>query len=772
MIVSQSAYSQNTPILDSVESIERVIIKHFVDENPNIPSFSILDRLSIDVLNHGKDIPLLLQNLPNVISTSDAGNGIGYTGLRIRGTDGSRTNVSINGVPINDAESHGTFWVNMPDLASSTSQIHVQRGIGTSNFGASAFGATVLIKTESSQRPDNEFSLSYGSFGTSKVTAKFGTGNRSYKNKVVNFDLRLSNIQTNGYADRSSTNLYGYQSSASIIRNQTSLKIMVFGGWEKTYQAWWGIPIEKYNLSNKTGDSIKLYDHFQRNLGTLYRNKTDSINLFESNPKTYNYYTSPNETDNYQQHHLHLYFKKNIYQKSILNFTLYYTYGTGYFEQYRLSDSLSNYRINPIKVSDTSTIYATNLVRQRWLQNHLFGMNTTWNYELSKKTQIQTGLGLNRYYGEHFGQVVSFEDHNNKTEAIDPIKTYYQSTGNKLDIILFSILNHKFDQKLSGFLDLQYRYVNHRGIGNDNDFRIIDFLGEFSFFNPKIGINYAQKINSISLNYHGSISKGSREPSRSDFTDNKTQNIPKPEKLIDYELGIRTSYKGSSLNVNAYYMQYQNQLVLSGAVNDVGTPLRVNVPSSYRRGIETEMQIILYNKVAKQKYYNKVQFIGNISISQNKIKETSVSWLDYANYANVDSTFKNTPISYSPNMVAAAGINYTIVFIPFEQTKPKRSLTIQWMHKYVSKQFLDNTGDNDRSIPSYHVGELNIMFQPDAYDFNRIRIKLQIQNILNNSYLNNAYTWGYFYGNRNLVQEVFVFPSATRNIMLGVTYKF
>ena len=768
LFATQWVYGQKVPVQDSFESIERVIIQYFANEKSNIPSFSILNKQNIDIQNHGKDIPQLLQNLPNVVSTSDAGNGIGYTGLRIRGSDGSRTNVSLNGVPINDAERHGTFWVNMPDLASSTSSILVQRGVGTSNFGASAFGATVLIRTESNPWPENEINFSFGSFGTSKFTAKFGTGNKSYKNKVVNFDLRLSNIQSNGYADRSSTNLYGYQSSASVMRNQTSLKLMVFGGWEKTYQAWWGIPIEKYNLAKKPGDSSKLFDHFQRNLGTLYRNKTDSINLFESNSKTYNYYTYPNETDNYQQHHAHLYYKTNIYNKSIVNFTLYYTFGSGYFEQFRLSDSLSKYQIDPIKTSDTTSLYTTNIVSQRWLQNHLIGFNTTWQYEYSKKTQIQTGLGIYRYAGKHFGNVVSYENTNNQIEDFESQKTYYKSTGNKIDINLFSILNHSFNTRLSGFLDMQYRYVYHRGIGNDNDYRTVDFLGDFSFFNPKIGVNYAHKWKEVQFNYHSSISVGSREPSRSDFTDNKTQNIPEPERLIDYELAFKSAYKSNTVKITGYYMDYKNQLVLSGAVNDVGTALRVNVPNSYRTGIELETEFLLLNKVVNSKSIHQLRFIANVSFSQNRIKSTTVTWLDYATYTNVDSTFTETPISYSPNTVAAAGLHYTFRFSHFDQTKPSKTLTVAWMQKYVSRQYLDNTGDETRSIPHYHVGELNIMFQPNP----KISVKLQVQNILNSRYLNNAYTWGYFYGNRNLVQEVFVFPTAPTSIMVGVSYKF
>ena len=694
-----------------------------------------VSRKEIQLQNTGRDLPVLLQFQPGVTITTDAGAGIGYTGIRVRGSDATRTNVTINGVPINDAESHGTFWVNMPDMATGLSSVQIQRGAGTSTHGAGAFGATVNMQTFSAQQPYLLFSNTAGSFGTFRNSLAGGTG---LINGHWTADFRLSAINSDGFVDRAGSKLRSYMASLGYQGKNWSMKYLSFGGKEQTYQAWWGVPKEKLQ-----GSETDLLNHYYRNLGVTYKTAADSANLFGSNPRTYNYYNYPREIDDYTQNHHHLYFTTKTGTNSQLNATLYYTRGLGYFEQFRYQDKLSNYLLSPI-ITGTDTITRSDMVRRRWLDNHLLGSNINWNFNTKKSSWI-AGIGYNEYNGKHYGRIVWAS----QAPQATPDQSYYDGTGFKRDLSLFVKNTHQWTPNLQTWIDLQYRKVHHSGLGTDNDLRKIDFLGNFEFFNPKAGLVYRRNNQS----FYGSVSIANREPSRSDFTDHKTGDAPKPEQLTDFELGWNRSGPNGSLFVNLYYMNYRNQLVLTGEVNDVGNPLRRNVEKSYRRGIEIGFE---------QKLSSKFTVGGNISLSQNRIESIATVIPDYFTYEQNDSLFRNVPIAMSPATNAAFWIEYAL---------PGKT-SVRYLHKYVGRQYLDNTGDTYRSLNPYQFGELWLKKSYTLKTGAALDIQFQVLNVFNTLYSSNGYTFMYTYGSRDITQEVFLYPQAGRNVMGGITLRF
>ena len=817
----QPATLQNDSATE-VEAIEAAMVNAVNLGNPrsNLTSMviSIQQKNPLTVENLGRDIPFLTQSLTNVISTSDAGNGIGYSGIRVRGSDATRTNITINGVPINDAESQGTFWVNMPDLSSSIGSLSLTKGAGLSTHGAGAFGATLAIGTETnSNAPYYQIDQSLGSFGTIRTTLKGALKPIKLSNQETLFiSARLSEILSNGFVDRASSNLLGYQTAIAYEKktpkprkmpadkdnvlpsdkrpkvtdyHYTRVKFLAFGGKETTYQAWWGVPIEKYNLG-QTYDSTNfaaLQNHYLRNSGfqgATYRNGIDSSNLFNANPNRYNYYTYDNEVDNYQQHHQHLYlthdyFGKRHHRKQWAA-TLYHTFGTGYFEQFRYGDAFSKYNIPPIRMAGDTNITvllsASDLVRRRWLRNNLIGVNLHHSIEQNKNNWL-FGLGANQYYGNHFGQVTKILALS--TPEQNPPREYYRGIGNKSDVNAFVKFNRRVaigqNDKTRGsvYADMQLRKVNHVGSGTDNDLRTIDFKGNFLFFNPKAGFQLQHAT------YHhitGYVGVANREPSRSDFTDNLSGDVPRPERMINGELSYLSTFpalptiNGKSsdnhIRINAYYMHYKDQLVLTGAVNDVGTPLRKNVDVSFRRGLEFEGQYVLWQKdvsVANHAYFERhyVHLIGNLSLSQNIIPNSKVTWQDYGSGIPVDTIYKNAPIAYSPNMVAALGFQGQI-----------KKWNVAWLSKWVGRQFLDNTGDVSRSLNPYKFSELTVNYTHKFRGGTSLALKAQCNNMFSARYVSNGYTYGYMYGSRDITQEVFVFPQAPRNFLFGLTWRF
>jgi iron complex outermembrane receptor protein len=726
---------KHTDTLPKTKSIEEVMVSATRANSGTPIAQTTVSRQEIQIQNTGRDLPVLLQFQPGVTVTTDAGAGVGYTGIRVRGSDASRTNVTINGVPINDAESHGTFWVNMPDMATGLSSLQIQRGAGTSTHGAGAFGATVNMQTFSSQKPYLLFSNTAGSFGTLRHSLSGGTG---LINNHWTADFRLSSINSDGFVDRASSKLRSYMAALGYQGKGWSVKWMSFGGKEQTYQAWWGVPKEKLQ-----GSKADLLNHYYRNLGVSYKTAADSINLFGSDPRTYNYYTYPREIDDYTQNHQHLYFTAKTGKKSELNATLYYTRGFGYFEQFRFQDKLSNYLIPPTVVGN-DTVFRSDVVRRRWLDNHLLGSNIGWNYQTDKSEWI-LGLGYNEYNGKHYGRIVWAS----QAPQANPDQAYYDGNGFKRDASFFVKNTKQWTQQLQTWIDLQYRSVYHTGRGTDNDLRNIDFTANFGFFNPKAGVLYQFGKST----FYGSVSIANREPSRSDFTDHKTGDVPKPEKLTDWELGWNHKGKTGSWFVNLYYMNYQNQLVLTGEVNDVGNPLRRNAESSFRRGIEMGFD---------QKLNAKLTGGGNLSLSQNRILRMVNTIPDYFTYQQNDSLFRNVPIAMSPAATGAFWLEYTL----FSNTR------IRYLHKYVGRQYLDNTGDRYRSLDPYHFAELWLQKSYTLKTGAAVDIHLQLLNLFNSLYASNGYTFMYTYGTSDITQEVFLYPQAGRNIMGGITFRF
>ena len=766
-----------------------VVIRQ-VSNSTGTSNANVIQAVDLKLLNSGRDIPVLLQSLTNAVTTSDAGNGIGYTGIRIRGTDASRTNITINGVPINDAESQGTFWVNMPDLASSAKSLYIQRGLSNSTTGPGSFGASINVNTlkDLGVYPENNISLSYGSFNTIKFSAVLESHEIPTKWGSFSTSGRLSYLNSDGFVNHSNSNLMGYQYAARLVGKTRRLELLIFGGREKTQQAWWGIPIEKFKmgdpqLSQNELDSQKvlLQNHYLRNagIGYTYQNSNDSANLFNSKPNQYNYYLYPNETDNYQQHHAHVYYIQKLSSRSSLNTTLYYTHGEGYYQQFRYADKLSKYGLPNIVSGDTGVSLAlsnSNLYRQRWLNNDLLGFNAYWNYNQISSLghqYLMIGFGGSQYWGHHYGIVTDVELATPKYTRENIPHEYYRGIGNKTDLNAFVkySLQRLSRNPHSLFVDVQVRKVKHYGRGMDNDLRTINFEGNFLFINPKAGFSLVfSDFPGVIL---GSVGLVGHEPSRSDWVDRSDGTEPKAEYLTDYELGYQWKQKIQNplfVNINAYYMNYKNQLILTGAVNDVGTPLRMNVAKSFRRGIELETGKQWHWDGPNNFSKHFLQLEGNLSLSQNIIPVSNISWMDYLTYTSKDTTYQNAPIAYSPNAVGALKLMYSFKFgLGFSH-----ELGASWTTKFVSQQYLDNTGDKSRTLGAYNFSEAAVFYKirQGKYSYSpTVTFQLQIFNILNQYFANNAYTWGYFYG-QQFTQEVFVFPTALQNGLFSINYKF
>ena len=572
-ISSQELKTTNEILLNakSYQTDEVIINATRVSEDAPATATNV-SKEEIEKNNLGQDIPYLLQQTPSVVTTSDAGAGIGYTGIRIRGSDASRINVTINGVPLNDAESHGVFWVNMPDLASSLESIQIQRGIGTSTNGAGAFGATINMETTGIEKDAYaEINNSVGSFNTRKHTVKVGSG---LINNRFQFESRLSQLNSDGYIDRASSNLKSYYLSGAYYGEKTIIKAITFGGKERTYQSWYGTPESRINGNiedMKTHASNEGLDDFRVS------------NLLNSG-RTYNYYLYENQVDNYNQDHYQLHFSHEFSKKVIANLSLHYTKGEGYYEELKFDEDLSDYNLDPV-ITGFDTINSSNLVRRRWLDNDFYGFTYSINYKANKKLDFTLGGGLNNYDGDHFGRIIWSQFASNSFLT----KEYYFNTGEKLDGNAYLKTNFKANDKLNLYADVQARMINYKVEGTDNDQRMLEVEEDFLFINPKVGANY--KVNERLQAYlFAGISN--REPNRADFID-QNPNTPKneankAETMTNIEAGIDFKANRYKLAANLYFMDYENQLVNTGQLNDVGSPIRQNVDNSYRAGIELQ----------------------------------------------------------------------------------------------------------------------------------------------------------------------------------------
>lgn len=696
-------------------------------------AYTNVTAAQIDKQNMGQDLPVLLNFSPSLVSTSDAGGGVGYTGIRIRGSDATRINVTVNGIPYNDAESQGVFWVNMPDFASSVSSIQIQRGVGTSTNGAGAFGASVNINTNAFRETAYaELNNSYGSFNTFKNTLKVGSG--LIKDKFT-FDARLSRVSSDGFVDRASSELHSYYLSGGYFGKKSFVRVNVFSGKERTYQSWNGVPEAKLR-----GDREGILAYIDRN----YLGEKDAQNLLNSDNRTYNSYTYKNEVDNYRQDHYQIVSSHNLSNKLTFNLNAFLVRGLGYYEQYRAGDDYSKYNL-PNVVVGKDTLTSTDLIRRRWLDNYFYGTTFSFDYNSFKKLTASFGGGWNQYDGDHYGQIIWARNAGN----IENEHQYYFSTGKKKDFNLYGKLYYAFTDKLTAFADLQYRRVSHAIHGTDNDLVQLAFDQSYSFFNPKAGITYQLAEQS---SVYASYSIGNREPNRDDFTSSTANLFPKSERLQNVEAGFRTQQGKWAFAANYYLMSYKNQLVLTGQINDVGGSVRVNVPKSYRTGIELE-GAVAFNRFLK--------WNANATFSQNKIKNFTEYIVNYddGGYTTVDHG--KSDISFSPNVIVGSQFTYSL----------KKNLELALLTKYVGKQYLDNTSTETRKLDAYLTNDIRLSWTIKPSRANEIAFNLLVNNVLDEKYESNGYTYGYIAGGA-LTQENFYFPQAGRNFLVGVNFRF
>ena len=690
-----------------------------------------ISKKEIEKLNVGQDLPFILNQTPNVVINSDAGNGVGYTGIYIRGTDATRINMTLNGIPYNDAEDQSIYFVDLPDFASSVNSIQIQRGVGTSSNGAGAFGATMNFSTnEFNDKAYTEINNSFGSFNTWKNTVKVGSG---LIDDHFTLDARLSRISSNGYIDRATSDLKSFYLSAAYYSKKSSFRFNIISGYEKTYQAWNGIPEAKLN-----GAKTALDQHYENNVGSLYFTQADSLNLYNSNNRTYNYFTYKNQTDNYWQNHYQFFFNHQFNQLLSLNVAGFLSRGYGYYEEYQNQQSYANYGLQPVVVG-ADTISTTDLIRQKWLSNYFYGGIFSLQYK-NKGTQFTIGGGWDKYDGTHYA-LVNWAQNGGIPNGYE----YYNVPAHKTDLNMYAKLQQKLNEHFTAFADLQFRNIDYQINGfEDNPSIVVN--PKYNFLNPKAGISY----NNNDWQGYFSYSLGNHEPNRGDFEANQNE-LPKPEQLNDFELNIEKKNSEYSFSATGYYMLYKNQLVLNGKINDVGEYTRINIPNSYRLGIELQGSI---------KLTDWLNINGNIAFSKNKVKNYTEFIDDYDNGGQKSFSYKETDIAFSPSTVGSASIN----FLPF------KNYELNLISKYVSKEYLDNAQNEDRKLNGYYVQNLRMSYAIKSKTIKETDFILQVNNLFNKKYEPNGYTYSYFYGG-SLITENFLFPMASTNFMFAVNIK-
>lgn len=666
-----------------------------------------LSKKEIQKQNLGQDLPFLLNQTPSVVINADAGNGVGYTGIRIRGTDATRINVTLNGIPYNDAESQGTYFVDLPDFSSSVNSIQVQRGVGTSSNGTGAFGGTINLSTnEFNEEAYGELNNVYGSFNTWKNTVKAGSG---LINNHFTIDARVSKISSDGYIDRAKSDLKSFYLSTAYINKKSSLRFNIFSGKEKTYQAWYGVA--EYLLKTK---------------------RTDNPAGAEKPGEPYD-----NQTDNYQQDHYQLFFNHQFTANLSFNTAVFLTRGRGYYEEYKAGQALADYGLPDITIGNT-TITETDLVRQLWLDNYFYGNVTSLQYK-KDNNQFTVGGGYTRYDGNHYGLITW-----SQTDIPKDYK-YYDLDAGKTDGNIYVKYQHKWNSHIELFADVQYRNVKH----SINGFRHNPGLmvkQSYNFINPKIGISYTYK----DLLLYASYSLGNKEPNRDDFEAGINQ-LPKHETLHDFEIGLEKQNNQYSWGATAYYMKYKDQLVLTGKINDVGSYTRTNIPNSFRLGLELQ---------GKVKINSWISASGNLTLSKNKILKFSEYIDDYDNGGQKVNNYSKAAISFSPDIIGAAAISII----------PAKDFDISLLSKYVSRQYLDNTSKKSRSLNPYFTEDVRVSYVLRKVVFKETNFILQVNNLFNKKYEPNGYTYSYYYGGE-LTTENYYYPMAGTNFMFGMNIK-
>jgi iron complex outermembrane receptor protein len=685
-------------------------------------TFTNLDREELSENNVAQDMPFLLQWTPSTVVTSDAGAGVGYTGIWIRGSDPTRINVTINGIPLNDAESQGVFWVNLPDFASSTDDVQIQRGVGSSTNGAGAFGATINLNT-SKLRPDAyaEVNGSVGSFNTLKGNVLFGTG---LLNDKFTIDGRISRINSDGFIDRASADLESFYLSAAMTSKRSMLRFNVFSGHEVTYQAWNGVPAAFVD-----DPELRTFN----SAGT------------EREGEPYD-----NEVDDYRQTHYQLLYNNQLARDWNANIALHYTRGMGFFEQYKADENFSSYGFQPIEIGE-ETISNTDLIRQLWLDNHFYGTIYSLNYD-NDRLDATLGGAYSRYEGGHYGEVIWAEFAPNELGD-----RYYENDALKTDFNIYGKVNYGFTEKLNGYLDLQFRRVGYEFLGFNNQLENVTQSVELNFFNPKVGLFY--QFSDFAEAY-ASFAVANREPNRNDYVLSTPNNRPKPERLYNTELGWRRQWSKAALGINFYHMLYRDQLALNGQINNVGEYTRINIDRSYRLGVEI---------VGGLQILPKLRFDGNLTLSRNKVQE----FTEFVDVYDADFNFlrqdmivrEDTDLSFSPSVIGAAELTWSVL------QRDEQDLSLTLSNKYVGEQYIDNTSDPDNVIDPYFFtnARLNYNWRPGFAK--EIGVTLLVQNVFDARYETNAWSYRYRFDGQTLIDQGF-YPQAGINYVLGVNVGF
>lgn len=675
---------------------------------------SNVDKEDLETRNLGQDLPVLLNYLPSVVSTTDAGAGVGYTGIRVRGSDATRINVTLNGIPYNDSESQGTFWVNMPDLTSSVESLQLQRGVGTSTNGSGAFGASLNILTDGvSKNAYGEISNSFGSYNTHKHNVKFSTGLLSDHFEMAG---RVSIIQSDGYIDRATSDLKSYFLQGAFQDGNTLLKLLAFGGSQKTYQAWNGIE-----------DLDKLENDRTFNPSGMYTDLDGNVRFYD------------NEVDNYDQNHYQFLWSQrfNSYWKT--NLSVNYTRGEGYFEQYKENRKFGDYGLEPIPMGN-DTINRTDLIQRRWLDNHFFAVNANVNYK-KDNLDVSGGAYYGTYTGDHFGEII-WARYASDSEIRDQ---YYFGDADKREFTVFSKVSYLINDSWSLYGDVQGRFINYKTSGITSDLVPMVLDEDYAFFNPKAGASY--RLNHDNQ-FYLSYGRAHREPSRSDFR----ENILTAEKLDDFELGWRFSSDWAKVNTNLYYMLYKDQLVLSGEMSDTGRPLRTSSGSSYRMGVEIDAEINIGPKF---------RALPNVALSSNK----NVDFVASIDGELVD--LGKTNIAFSPSVVVGNILEY----------RPINNMSIGFLSKYVGEQYMGNIDSEKSKLDAYFVNDLNVAYRFELPWTKEVVLSALVNNIFNVKYISNGYFYTYEDDFSNpgqiaTVEGAGYFPQATINFLVGATIKF
>ena len=733
--------------IDSINLIRPAAITAVTSDERAPFTHSDFDAEDLNKRDAAQDLPFLLRLAPSVVVTSDAGNGIGYTGMRIRGTDASRVNVTINGVPLNDAESQGVYWVDLPDLGASVSGLQIQRGVGTSTVGAGAFGASVAVNTLGAiVKPGVRAVLGMGSFNSSRESVSWNTG---MIGNGFSFDGRASHVSSDGYIDRASSELNSLYTSVAKRWASGRMSFTTMLGNERTYQAWYGVP-QLATDENVTDQEILDWAAGSSEYG--YGSDTDRVTDLIENRRTHNYYNYENEVDDYAQNHLQLHFDQKVGLADIA-LTLYSTSGAGFYEQFRSGDSFQSYGLEAPMFPDSTSPESTNVIRRRWLDNNLLGSIINLSVPI-KEAKLDAGFAYSTYSGDHFGEIIWMQ------HAFDvmPGTKYYDNVGNKHDMSAYSRISFDLIPRLIKVQgEAQIRSVLYTSNGVDSDLQDFMFDHNMLFFNPKLGLDFKPSEN---VRAFASVAIANREPARSDYLDHPgwSSTLIKPERLLNIETGFKTYGKKWAAEIGLYHMGYQDQLVATGALNDVGNVVRINVPNSFRQGVELQGGVEISSRI---------RWDGNLTLSKNKIEEFDEILYDYVSMIPtvIPITHLNTDIAFSPSVVAASIIGIKV------WSNDKNSINFEHAAKFVGKQYLDNTSNDERSLPSYLVNDFVVRWSPESE--RGLSVSLFANNIFNEMYSANGWTYSYLYGGVDaMVTENYVYPQAGRHGFINIEYRF